>query len=71
MAAQVGTYTAWQPVLMVSRFDPHHRVTSERPADADWAVAVVWSRKNPEPWQTVGPNENIKLMSGTHKFDKR
>lgn len=36
-----------------------------------WAVAVVWSRKNPEPWQTVGPNENIKLMSGTHKFDKR
>jgi NADH dehydrogenase (ubiquinone) 1 alpha subcomplex subunit 4 len=49
--------------------DPLHRVIIERPADC--AVTVVWSRKNPEPWQTVGANENTKLMSGTHKFDKR
>ncbi|PVF94758.1 hypothetical protein CPB86DRAFT_682792, partial [Serendipita vermifera] len=32
---------------------------------------VVWSRKNPEPWQTVKQHENVKLMEGTHKFDQK
>jgi len=32
---------------------------------------VIWSRKNPEPWQTVKPNENTKLLAGQHKYDGR
>jgi len=30
---------------------------------------VVWTRKNPEPFQTVKPNETTKMMAGNHKFD--
>jgi len=30
---------------------------------------VVWTRKNPEPFQTVKPNETTKMMAGAHKFD--
>ncbi|KIM25176.1 hypothetical protein M408DRAFT_74719 [Serendipita vermifera MAFF 305830] len=30
---------------------------------------IVWTRKNPEPFQTVKPNETTKMMSGTHRFD--
>ncbi|KAF8499304.1 hypothetical protein JB92DRAFT_2982464 [Gautieria morchelliformis] len=31
---------------------------------------VIWTKNNPTPWNNVGPNENIKLMTGNHKFDK-
>ncbi|KAG8761426.1 hypothetical protein FRC14_003839 [Serendipita sp. 396] len=31
---------------------------------------VIWTRKNPEPWQTVKQNENIKFMSIHKDFDK-
>ena len=32
---------------------------------------VIWTKNNPTPWNSVGQNDNIKLMSGSHKFEKR
>jgi len=32
---------------------------------------VIWSRKNPEPWQTVKQSDNIKFMSVQQKFDNK
>jgi len=31
---------------------------------------VVWTKTNPQPWNTVKPEENTKLMSVNQKFDK-
>ena len=38
---------------------------------SDSQVAVIWSKTNPTPWNTVQADENIKLLSGHHKFEKR
>ncbi len=32
---------------------------------------VIWTKSNPQPWNHVKPNENIKLMAVNQKFDKR
>ncbi|TFY82525.1 hypothetical protein EWM64_g1491 [Hericium alpestre] len=32
--------------------------------------AVVWTRANPTPWNTVEQDENVKIMSVNQKFDK-
>jgi NADH dehydrogenase (ubiquinone) 1 alpha subcomplex subunit 4 len=35
------------------------------------SVVVIWTKNNPTPWNNVNQNENIKLMTGNHKFEKR
>ncbi|GLB33448.1 putative nadh dehydrogenase [Lyophyllum shimeji] len=32
--------------------------------------SVVWTKTNPTPWNTIQPNENIKLAAVNQKFDK-
>ena len=34
-------------------------------------ICAIWTKNNPQPWNTVKPNENVKLMSVNQKFDKR
>lgn len=36
-----------------------------------YALLVVWTNKNPSPWNTVKPDENTKLMAVNQKFEKR
>ncbi|GJJ07659.1 hypothetical protein Clacol_010570 [Clathrus columnatus] len=31
---------------------------------------IIWTKGNPTPWNSVQQNENIKLMSGNHQFEK-
>lgn len=31
---------------------------------------VVWTKNNPTPWNTVGQNENLKMLSVNQKFEK-
>lgn len=33
--------------------------------------AVVWTKENPTPWNDVKPDENTKLLTVNHQFDKR
>jgi len=33
-------------------------------------LAVVWTKKNPTPWNTIQPNENTKLLTVNQKFEK-
>ncbi|KLO16374.1 hypothetical protein SCHPADRAFT_869922 [Schizopora paradoxa] len=46
-------------------------------AGAGWYISrlargpdVVWTKNNPEPWNSVKPGENTKLMAVNQKFDK-
>ncbi|THH21053.1 hypothetical protein EW146_g428 [Bondarzewia mesenterica] len=32
---------------------------------------VVWTKANPTPWNTVGQDENLKMLSVNQKFEKR
>jgi len=38
---------------------------------ADTDAVVIWTKNNPTPWQSVKPDENIKLMSVSHNFEKK
>ena len=35
------------------------------------ARAVVWTKDNPTPWNTVKPDENTKLLTVNQHFEKR
>jgi len=46
-------------------------------AGAGWYLArsargpdVIWSKSNPTPWNDVQQDENTKILSGHHKFEK-
>ncbi|CAG7848622.1 SubName: Full=Uncharacterized protein {ECO:0000313/EMBL:CCA70470.1} [Serendipita indica DSM 11827] len=32
---------------------------------------IIWTRKNPEPWQSVKQNENTKFMAINREFDRK
>ncbi|KAJ7122812.1 hypothetical protein C8R44DRAFT_784605 [Mycena epipterygia] len=32
--------------------------------------SIQWSRKNGEPWNTIQPDQGVKMMQVHHKFDK-
>jgi len=34
-------------------------------------TAVVWTKSNPTPWNTIKQDEGTKLLSVNQKFDKR
>jgi hypothetical protein len=34
-------------------------------------LAVVWTKNNPTPWNTIKPDEGTKMMSVNQKFEKR
>ncbi|KAL5530277.1 hypothetical protein ACEPAF_6534 [Sanghuangporus sanghuang] len=33
--------------------------------------SVIWTKSNPEPWNTVKPDESTKIINVNHKLDKR
>ena len=33
--------------------------------------AVVWTKENPTPWNTIKPDEGTKLITVNQHFDKR
>ena len=33
--------------------------------------SVVWSKKNPEPWNTIKPDQSVKIINVNQKLDKR
>ena len=33
-------------------------------------LTVVWTKKNPTPWNTIQPNENTKMLTVNQKFEK-
>ncbi|KAJ7087205.1 hypothetical protein B0H15DRAFT_745564, partial [Mycena belliarum] len=35
------------------------------------ACLVQWSKKNPEPWNSIRQDEGVKMMQIHQKFDKR
>lgn len=50
------------------------RVSSTSPSLLDLTVVgikVVWTKSNPTPWNSVKPDENIKMMDPSGKFSKR
>ncbi|KAJ7477106.1 hypothetical protein B0H11DRAFT_1290902 [Mycena galericulata] len=32
--------------------------------------SIQWSKKNPEPWNSIRPNEGVKMVQINQKFDK-
>ena len=33
-------------------------------------LAVIWTKNNPTPWNTIQPNENTKMLTVNQKFEK-
>ena len=48
-----------------------HNSSLFSPLIIDRLPLVIWTKSNPTPWNTIQQDENIKMMSGNHKFDKR
>lgn len=34
-------------------------------------AAVIWTKSNPTPWNTIKPDETTKMLSVNQKFEKR
>jgi hypothetical protein len=34
-------------------------------------AAVVWTKNNPTPWNTIKPDETTKMLSVNQKFERR
>ncbi|KAJ7755665.1 hypothetical protein DFH07DRAFT_821341 [Mycena maculata] len=32
--------------------------------------SIQWSKQNPEPWNSIRPDEGVKMFQVNHKFDK-
>ncbi|KAJ7688381.1 hypothetical protein B0H17DRAFT_1068409 [Mycena rosella] len=32
--------------------------------------SVIWTKNNPQPWQSIEPNQGTKLLEVNHKFEK-
>ena len=63
--AHPGIWSAWPPVLLV-RFP-----VSWRGLRTVHLLAVIWTKNNPTPWNTIKPDEGTKMMAVNQKFEKR
>lgn len=64
---QVGTYFVLLVVPMVSL----RRQFRALVLLISCTNAVVWTKNNPTPWNTVKPDETTKLMTVNQKFAKK
>ena len=40
-------------------------------ARTDDGSAVIWTKANPQPWNTVRENDRVKLMAINQDFDQK
>ncbi|KZS97736.1 hypothetical protein SISNIDRAFT_449292 [Sistotremastrum niveocremeum HHB9708] len=68
--------TAWQNWFAIEAI-PIYVIIGGAVTGAGWYLTrlargpdVIWSKNNPTPWNSIHPDENVKLTSGHHKFEK-